>query len=188
MNEISYEKLLRRLGIVFAFALWGVSIFFSVEGFDFDMNNKPWTFYISLILSLSVTVIELLWNKTSFEKDMMFYIVGALAYCYGVYTNIIGIMDARGEVVGPLAIVLPILLGLFIEIVPEKLFMKSLKELEDMEKKNSSRGSIYDPDVIKSLNHPSKFVHNSEHQLSHRSGADPIESKQRYPKPPTRSL
>lgn len=131
MNEKSYDKVIKWLGIIFAAVTLLISIFFSSWGFAFDMNNYSWAILVSLALGATITVIELNGQRSD-RVDPVFKVIWLLSYGYGVYTNFVGLVQIRGGVFEWQDYILPILVALFIEIVPEKLFLKSLRELTSM--------------------------------------------------------
>lgn len=131
MNEKSYDKVIKWLGIIFAAVTLLISVFFSSWGFAFDMNNYSWSILVSLALGATITVIELNGQKSD-RVDPVFKVIWLLSYGYGCYTNFVGLAQIRGGVFGWQDAILPILVALFIEIVPEKLFLKSLRELNAM--------------------------------------------------------
>lgn len=55
--------------------------------------------------------------------------IGLLSYAYGIVTNIVGIWAAQGSpdfAANPMGLIFPVILGLFLEIAPEPLFLWGL--------------------------------------------------------------
>lgn len=126
MNEKRYEQLIHLLAAGVAVLLWFISVQFSVDGFNFVLPRYAWVGYI---LALSVTIIELVFNEEGMNHSLTLVAVGLLSYLYGVVTNIIGIWAAQGspDLHGnPLALVFPLVLGFFLEVAPEPLFVWGL--------------------------------------------------------------
>jgi len=71
------------LGAIFA---WGLSIWWSSDGFNISVQNYQW---LGVCLGLFVTVSELLFNQGSSNPTI--WIVGLFAYTYGYGTNVAGI-------------------------------------------------------------------------------------------------
>ena len=118
-----YNKIVRILAVVTAIVLWGISIQFSANGFNFQVPGYK---IVGYLLGLAVTVIELVFNEDGQEHTITLLSVGILAYIYGVYTNIYGLWIARGSpdvLNNPVALGLPVILGLMLEIIPEPLLL-----------------------------------------------------------------
>lgn len=106
-----------------AIALWAVSIYFSYTGFNFIVGRG---IVIGLVLALAVTVVELIFTTDISHLNMTLFIFGILAYGYGVYSNVAGIISYMGGIspsAGLNAYIFPSLVGLFIEVVPVPLFL-----------------------------------------------------------------
>lgn len=141
MTEKRYDKLLGQLGVIFSIVVLGISIFFSSWGFSFDMNNYEWALVVSLALGASITVLQLVGNKDD-GRDTVFRVIWILSYLYGIYTNVVGISQIRGGADSWPDYILPVLVGAFIEIVPEKLFLTSLRKLNSMKSEYKSTAPV----------------------------------------------
>lgn len=119
MTREQYQIILRLLAALTAVALWGVSVYFSADGFGIKVPSVAW---IGIILALSITVIELVFNREGFNHNYVLIIAGVAAYAYGIYTNIIGIQAAQQSQEWTF----PVILAVFLEIVPEPLLVWSL--------------------------------------------------------------
>jgi len=123
MNKANYDGLLRIIGFLSAAALWGMSVHFTSRGFGFQMGED--TQWIGIVLALVMTAIQIIWNNESRNTNLTIFIVGLCSYAYGIWANVVGIMGLRadGSEGGILALVFPILLGVFVEIVPEPMLV-----------------------------------------------------------------
>jgi len=119
MDGIDLRKLYRLIALVTAIGLWAISVTFSVDGFSFLMDNQKFA-AMGIFLSLAVTAIELIWSHDRNQSGLTIMMIGTLCYVYGVYTNIIGINQARGTEGFQ---VFSVLLGFFLEIAPEPIFV-----------------------------------------------------------------
>ncbi len=126
MNEKRYEQLVHLLAAGVAILLWFMSVQFSVDGFNFILPRYKWMGYL---LALSVTVIELVFNEEGMSHSLTVVAIGILSYLYGIVTNIVGIWAAQGNpdvANNPLLILFPVILGFFLEVAPEPLFLWGL--------------------------------------------------------------
>ena len=126
MNEKRYEQLIHLLAAGVAVLLWFMSVQFSVDGFGFILPKYKWMGYL---LAISVTVIELVFNEEGMNHSLTVVAVGLMSYLYGIVTNVIGIWNAQGgaDLSGnPFMLLFPVILGFFLEVAPEPLFMWGL--------------------------------------------------------------
>ncbi len=126
MTEKRYEQLIHLLAAGVAILLWFMSVQFSVDGFNFILPRYKWMGYL---LALSVTVIELVFNEEGMKHSLTVVAIGLLSYLYGIMTNIIGIWAAQGSPdasTNPLLLLFPVILGFFLEVAPEPLFLWGL--------------------------------------------------------------
>lgn len=107
--------------IVTAVALWWLSIRFSVAGFNIQVSDLVWAGWV---LGFAVTVIELVFTSENRGRNKTLVVLGLLAYSYGIWSNTMGIYAARGggEGLSPVLFT-SLVLGLFLEIAPEPLFI-----------------------------------------------------------------
>ena len=124
MNEQKFNMWVRRVVMVFAIGAWLLSIYFSADGFGFQV---PGFFLVGIFLGGLVTILEVVLNKG--VKSMTLRLGGLLAYGYGWWTNFIGLSVAMGHpdfASDPKQMVIPVILGLFLELIPEPLALWSL--------------------------------------------------------------
>jgi len=131
-----WPKIKRLLALVTAVLLWIISIVFSYKGFNFSTNHSmAWA---GIIMAFAVTVLELIFNTNSIESllgdrnaefgEWILVIGGLLAYVYDIWTNIIGILAVQGKSfdLTTWSVVVPILVGTFMAILPEPMFVWSM--------------------------------------------------------------
>ena len=126
MREKRYEQLIHLLACGVAVLLWFISVQFSVDGFNFILPKYKWMGYL---LALSITVIELVFNEEGMQHSLTVVAIGILSYLYGIMTNIIGIWAAQGSPdasQNPIVLLFPVVLGFFLEVAPEPLFIWGL--------------------------------------------------------------
>jgi hypothetical protein len=122
-QDDGFRSLKRLFSMLTAFAMWGVSSFFSEQGFAFKYASFWW---LGAILAVAIIIIEMVWNEEGMNHGVTIIVAGIFAYSYGILTNIVGLMVAQGitnlSQADPLSMVLSVLLGIMLEIVPEALF------------------------------------------------------------------
>lgn len=131
----------RLMLLVCSILMWIVSIVFSYMGFKSDVATDWYFGIFAIILSISITALELYLNSQTFDFDnvdfglVVLWIGGLGAYAYGIWTNIIGVsvmMLGTGDLstVRWSVQIVPILVGLLLEILPEPMFVAFLKTKE----------------------------------------------------------
>lgn len=129
-----YEIITRGGGIVLSALLWIVSMRFSVDGFKIASQDDAW---VGWILGFMVTYLQIMFNRGAPNKTL--YLSGAVAYVYGMATNLIGIIAIRGGDVSldsittnPLSWILQMVVVLTIaaavEIIPEHLMIYCIRQ------------------------------------------------------------
>jgi len=132
MTRHNYLLLLRVLSVIVAATLWLISITFSVDGFNFQVTDMVWAGWF---MGIAITAIELIWNKQGANTNMTIVLIGVFAYLYGVVTNIMGVLAAQSVTnlsANPIGAVFAGILGFFLEIAPEPLFVWGLVGVSDM--------------------------------------------------------
>lgn len=94
------EPTLRKLAIIVGIGLLGVSIFWSQDGFNFDLSGTSGygnlATFIGWFLALSVTVVQFVFSTSYKELNASLKFFGILAYIYSIYTNYWGILNFQG--------------------------------------------------------------------------------------------
>lgn len=127
MDKNDYNKLLRVLGLLASVSLWALSVYFSSKGFGFEMGGE--LAWIGVVLALVITILQIIWNHEARRANLTIFVVGLVSYLYGIWANVSGISGLRGDISmlsDPLGFLFPLLLGLFVEVVPEPLLVWSI--------------------------------------------------------------
>lgn len=127
-----YLGLKRMAAFVASIGLWGVSMYFSYEGFKFESTAVLW---FGVVLALVVTVVELVFNTRISKLNPTLLAAGVICYVYGTYTNISGFYVLQhgttdGFWTGS-GWIIPIVAGLICEALPEALFAWSVGAFDD---------------------------------------------------------
>ena len=127
-----YLGLKRLLAFLAAMGLWGVSLYFSYKGFEFESTTILW---FGIVLALVVTVVELVFNTQIQKLNPTLLVTGIICYAYGIYTNITGFYILQhGSLEGFFSganWLIPIFGGLISEVLPEALFAWSVGAFND---------------------------------------------------------
>jgi len=126
MNRKKYEVFLRIASVAAALVLWGFSVDFSADGFNFRTENMK---AAGVLLAICITIVELVWNKAADSGNLVIFVCGLAAYMYGTVTNVVGLSVARGSISfiqDPLAYGIPLFAGIILEILPEPLLIWGL--------------------------------------------------------------
>lgn len=131
LNKSVYEGVLRALAVIVAIGMMIISAQFSVDGFAFQSPDK---LYIGWMLAIFLIIIEMIFNSNlmtatdqeDVKRTTILFIAGLAAYAYGIATNISGILHSGRTPDNFLDYIVPVALGLFLEIVPEPLVVLAL--------------------------------------------------------------
>lgn len=119
-----------RLAIVGALVAWGLSMWFSYQGFKLESSTLLW---VGWILAFLVTIVELVFNSPTRDLSFTLIIIGILCYGYGVWTNITGFWSVQHPGMDfnifTEKAVLSVFVGTILEILPEPLFMWGIGSL-----------------------------------------------------------
>lgn len=123
-KKLVWKKIRNLLCVIFAIAFWVLSMVFSQIGFGITVPTWAWAGWV---LAGGVTVLELVLNSGDHIPPTLLA-CGAIAYLYGIGTNVYGIVAAR---TGMSAIngwdwAMAVVVGVAIEVVPEPLFLYGL--------------------------------------------------------------
>jgi len=127
-----YLGLKRLLATTAAVGLWGVSMYFSYKGFEFESTEILW---FGIVMALVVTVVELVFNTKISKLNPTLLGAGILCYMYGVYTNVTGFYVLQhGELIGFFTgtnWLIPVFAGVVSEVLPEALFAWGIGAFDD---------------------------------------------------------
>lgn len=126
------EPILRKISVVVGFGLLVVSMFWSQDGFNFDLAGSSQYGMMAVIigwfLALSVTVIQFVFSSGYKDLNASIIVFGVLAYAYSIYTNYWGILNFQGWVEGEPFRVGAALLAFVMDGVPEPMIAWGLYE------------------------------------------------------------
>lgn len=129
---MKYLGLKRMAAFVASVGLWGVSMYFSYKGFEFESTTVLW---FGIVMALVVTVVELVFNTNISELNPTLLGAGVICYAYGIYTNISGFYVLQhGTTVGFWSgsnWLIPLVAGLICEALPEALFAWAIGSNDD---------------------------------------------------------
>jgi hypothetical protein len=121
-RRTKWNSLLRIGGLVAALGGMYISAQFSVDGFNFSVDNRSW---IGWAIAGIIIVLESVWQK--FGDNRTLFGIALVCYGYGVSTNVLGILENRGGYDGnPTSLIVPILFGILLEVFPEPLLAWSI--------------------------------------------------------------
>ena len=113
-----------KLAVGGALVTWGVSVWFSKEGFVVDTTKAQ---FLGWILAIVVTIVELVFNSKTQRLSLTLIAAGVVCYIYGLYTNMIGFWEYQHPGVPFIwnnsKSIISIFVGTLLEILPEPLFM-----------------------------------------------------------------
>ena len=189
-----YLGLKRLLALLAAIGLWGVSMFFSYKGFEFEATEVLW---FGVVMALVVTVVELVFNTQITSLNPTLIGAGILCYLYGVYTNVTGFYILQhGDLAGFFSgsnWLIPSFAGLVSEILPEALFAWGIGAFDDgdlvgnvaeilaSDKSTPRKSTTYVPGGIKNISQQKKVTYppgnNNVDRFSGREKHAPQKSK-----------
>ena len=113
-----------KLAVVGAIVCWGLSMYFSKEGFSVGNTVMLW---VGWVLAGIVTVVELVFNSPTQKLSLTLIIVGVLCCLYGIWTNVTGFWELQHPqvefVIFSTQSLLSWFVGFIMEVLPEPLFM-----------------------------------------------------------------
>ncbi len=131
-NEQAYDGFTRFMFFVGGAAGLLVSYIFSVRGFGAEIPGMVWA---ARGIVLMFIALQMYVNRQTNNMNMTLMIGGLVSYGYGIYTNIVGILSFAGLTMGGIMtnfsnswwlLIIPITVGIPLEIVPEALIVMSL--------------------------------------------------------------
>ena len=124
MNKFGNLDGRHKLAIVGALICWVLSVYFSYLGFRVE-NENMW--FVGVIMALVVTIVELAFNTPMHKLPLTLAVIGIICYIYGIVTNITGFWSLQHPGVPfvwfQMESLMPIAIGLVMEVLPEPLFM-----------------------------------------------------------------
>lgn len=123
------NSLLRKTSIVIGLFLLAVSIFWSQDGFNFnlagDSGGSNIAVFVGWGLAISVSVVQFVFSTNYRELNASLITFGVLAYVYSIYTNYQGIIHFQGVAANKFGAGI---LGFVMDGVPEPLIAWGLRE------------------------------------------------------------
>lgn len=92
MNNLKKLDGRHKLAVVGALVCWGLSMYFSKEGFSVGNTVMLW---VGWVLAGIVTVVELVFNSPTQKLSLTLIVVGILCYVYGIWTNVTGFWELQ---------------------------------------------------------------------------------------------
>lgn len=135
MSDKQWAQLVKMMSVIASVMCLAIGFKFSVDGFGILVPEYRW---MGWLLGALVTMIEVIYLEEGYKHSTTIVLIGLLSYAYGIITNIVGIWKAQGSPdIGnnPLGGIFPLILGIFLEISPEPLFLYGFlggKKLRDM--------------------------------------------------------
>ena len=94
-NITGYNNFKRLLAGVMGVVILATSLYFSVEGFDFKVENQS-IWWVGWVLAFAVTSCQFMFNTRQEELNWTIIILGVVAYGYSIWSNIMGFHALRG--------------------------------------------------------------------------------------------
>lgn len=94
-NINGYDNFKRLLAFVMGVVVLATSLYFSVEGFDFKVENEN-IWWVGWVLAFAVTSSQFMFNTRPKELNWTIIILGVVAYGYSIWSNIMGFYSLRG--------------------------------------------------------------------------------------------
>lgn len=125
----SYDRAKKLFLVLVGLAGLAVSYSFSVDGFGIDVEGKRWAGWV---MGFLITGFQLVLNAKKDGKSLSttLVVLGLIAYIYGIWTNVNGILLSQGDgftITNAIktkqasALVLPSVIGFLLEVGPEPL-------------------------------------------------------------------
>lgn len=123
-NKLKRLDSRHKLAVIMALVTWGISLFFSKEGFGVDNPKAQW---LGWILASLVTTMELIFNSRTQKVPLTLISVGLICYGYGIWTNVLGFWTYQHPDISFVLMnqksIMSVFVGLIMEILPEPLFL-----------------------------------------------------------------
>lgn len=164
---------LRKIAVGIGFGLLGISMYWSQDGFNFDLAGdsgyKSMAIFIAWFLAITVSVLEFVFSSQFKDLNPSLILFGVVAYVYSIYTNHGGIIHFQGTATNQFG---AWILAIIMDAVPEPLIAWGLYE---------SRAGDFVGNLIKSVfSSPDKAT---EQYKQHQQ--NPNQTKKQPPYKPT---
>ena len=120
---------LRKIAVMIGLFLLVVSMFWSQDGFNFDLAGDSGGTSLAIVvgwgMAVSVTVVQFVFSTNYRELNPSLVLFGVIAYVYSIYTNYQGILHFQGESANQFGAAI---LGFVMDGVPEPLIAWGLRE------------------------------------------------------------
>jgi len=178
MNYNKYKEIKNWARVAVSLIYWAASMIFFVVGFSFSnpivIFGKDVSVPLAVALSIANTIIQISGNGDE-DKDLIDNVIWFASYVLGVSTNYIGLTMLLNMNDPNLERVIAGSLGTMIEVLPERMLVKFLKEVKFKVKsqpKNAKPGKFHRP----SQNKPAGFgVQLNEEMMAKIRGNRPAE-------------
>lgn len=123
------NPLLRKIAVIIGIGILFVSMFWSQDGFNFDLagdsGGTDMAIFIGWFLAVAVTVIQFVFSTNFKDLNASLIFFGIVAYSYSIYTNYLGVTHFQGGASNPIG---AWILALVLDGVPEPLIAWGLYE------------------------------------------------------------
>jgi hypothetical protein len=161
---------LRKIAFFIGIGLLLISIYWSQDGFNFDMAGdsgyKTMALAIGWFLAIAVTVMEFVFSSSFKDLNSSLIIFGILSYVYSIYTNYGGVIHFQGVAQNNVG---AIVLAIIMDAVPEPLIAWGLYE--------SKTGDLIGNLVKSIISAPEKMAQENKSQQTNRQPSFQSESK-----------
>lgn len=174
MNKANgYDNFKRVLAFIMGLIVLATSLYFSVEGFDFKVENQN-IWWVGWVLALAVTSSQFMFNTRPKELNWTIIILGAVAYGYSIWSNIMGFYALRGT--SSVYDWMNISGGIFMDVFPETAIAWALGAIKTGDLFGNLLSVMQDPDTVS--NTPSSLTNSKNPDIQAF-----IKQKQNQPKP-----
>jgi hypothetical protein len=123
------NTVLRRVAFVMGLILLLISIYWSQDGFNFniagDSGGTDMAIFVGYTIAVAVTVVQFVFSTNLRELNASLLVFGLIAYAYSIYTNYQGILHFQGTQPNN---IMAWILGFAMDGVPEPLMAWGLRE------------------------------------------------------------
>lgn len=148
-NMQGYDNIKRIFAFVMGLVILGTSLYFSVEGFDFKVENES-IWWVGWVLAFAVTSSQFMFNTRPKELNWTIIILGLVAYGYSIWSNIMGFHSLRGT----LSVMdwMNISGGIFMDVFPETAIAWALGAIKTGDLFGTLLFALNNPDTVSNTN------------------------------------